>query len=83
MLLMALGLVSAVVLTAAGCSGAGKSAQSTGQGGSSQASGSGGKSQAQRATTGESRAASVEELGHPVLGDKNAPVTMIEYGDYQ
>ena len=81
MLLMALGLVSAVVLAAAGCSGAGKSTLSAGQGGSSQA--YGGKGQAQKATTGESRAASVEKLGHPVLGDKNAPVTMIEYGDYQ
>ena len=27
--------------------------------------------------------ASRSELGHPVLGDANAPVVMVEYGDFQ
>ncbi|MGI9050745.1 MAG: hypothetical protein ACR2GU_15460 [Rubrobacteraceae bacterium] len=81
MLLMTLGFVSAVALVAAGCSGAGKPSSSAGQKVSSQT--STGKSQAERTTTGKSQASPVKRLGHPVLGKKNAPVTMIEYGDYQ
>lgn len=85
---MVLGLVSTLALITAGCSGAGKSPSSAGQKGDSQT--TAGKSQTQgttvsksETTAAKSEASSVGRLGHPVLGDKNAPVTMIEYGDYQ
>ena len=78
---MVLGLVSTLVLITAGCSGSGKSSSSAGRKGASQT--TAGKSQTQGTTAAKSGASSVGRLGHPVLGDKNAPVTMIEYGDYQ
>ena len=80
-LLMVLGLVSTLVLITAGCSGSGKSSSSAGQKEASQT--TAGKSQTQGTTAAKSGASSAGRLGHPVLGDKNAPVTMIEYGDYQ
>ena len=82
--LLLLGLISVVALVIVGCSGAGDSSRSGGQKEPPQT--TGGKSQAQKATatTGEeSQASTGGPPGHPVLGDKNAPVTMIEYGDYQ
>ncbi|MGI9048859.1 MAG: hypothetical protein ACR2GU_05745 [Rubrobacteraceae bacterium] len=85
---MVLGLVSTLALITAGCSGSGKSSSSAGQKEAPQT--TAGKSQTQgttvsksATTAAKSEASSVGRLGHPVLGEKNAPVTMIEYGDYQ
>jgi hypothetical protein len=81
--MLALLILAALVATiVAGCGGAGS-------GGSSQAleeqqaSRSAGPSEQKTEGTGSSGQASGGRLGHPALGDADAPVVLTEYADYQ
>src|SRR5688572_630787 len=81
--MLALLILAALVATLlAGCGGAGS-------GGSSQAleeehaSRSAGSSEQETEAKGGSRQAPGGRLGHPALGDTDAPVVLTEYSDYQ
>jgi hypothetical protein len=81
MLLILAALVATVL---AGCgSGAGSPAQSSGQEGKQQASQTADPSGQKAKDTGSSEQASEGRLGHPSFGSADAPVVLIEYGDYQ
>ncbi len=73
-LLFWISLISALALLLYGCSGQGP--QPSGQEPRQAAEGTGGPS-------GDREQASRGELGHPALGDADAPVVMVEYGDFQ
>jgi hypothetical protein len=67
----------------AGCGGgSGGSAQSSGQKGEQASQPAGSSDQKTEATSGVARATEVV-LGHPSFGSAEAPVVLIEYGDYQ
>lgn len=68
-------LVVLVALLFAGCG-------NRGTGGGHQASQSSVQNSTQSAKKGQASEAEVK-LVHPALGEKNAPVVMVEYGDYQ
>lgn len=75
-------LMFAAALLLVGCGGS--SSQSS-QGSSSSSGEQATKSASENQETGQTgqRASGGGKLGTPALGEKNAPVVMIEYGDYQ
>ncbi|HEX2739570.1 MAG TPA: hypothetical protein VHM69_03930 [Rubrobacter sp.] len=77
-------LVTLVAAVFAGCGGAGGvgSAQSSGQEGQRASQEAGPSEEKSVAASGEDRATS-ERLGHPSFGSADAPVVLIEFGDYQ
>ena len=69
-------LAALVATNLAGCAGAGS-------GGSSQASEEQQASRTADSTKPEDEESSGGRLGHPALGDADAPVVLTEYSDYQ
>jgi protein-disulfide isomerase len=81
--MLALLILAALVATlVAGCGGAGSGGSSQAPD-EQQASRSGVPSEQKTGGTGSSGQASGERLGHPALGDADAPVVLTEYADYQ
>jgi hypothetical protein len=79
-MLMLLVLAALTATIFVGCGASGGSVQSSeGQQGSESAASSGRMAD----DTGASVKAAGGELGHPALGAADAPVVLIEYGDYQ
>lgn len=74
-------LVFVVALLALISCGAGQQAPSAGQ--NEQTPSAGGDEKEQQASAPDPDREAGTKLGHPALGDESAPVTMIEYGDYQ
>ena len=75
-------VLAALGATVFGCGGSGGSAQSSGQEGQRASQAAGSSVDKSVAASGEERATS-ERLGHPSFGLAEAPVVLIEYGDYQ
>jgi protein-disulfide isomerase len=81
--MLALLILAALVATlVAGCGGAGSGGSSQAPD-EQQASRSAVPSEQKTGGTGSSGQASGEWLGHPALGDADAPVVLTEYADYQ
>ena len=75
--MLALLILAALIATnLAGCAG-------TGSGGSSQAPEEQQASRTAGSTEPEDEESSGQRLGHPALGDTDAPVILTEYSDYQ
>ena len=81
--MLALLILAALVVTVfAGCSraGSGSSSQSSDE---QQASQTAGSSEQKAEGTGSTGQTSEGRLGHPAIGDADAPVVLTEYSDYQ
>lgn len=81
-LLIGLPIIVIIAAAAVLLSGEGDRApQSSGQG--QQPSGGGEQASGGGKTSGDTKTSGNETLGHPALGDADAPVVLVEYSDYQ